>query len=101
MSFFWAAAVIFSPFACAAGEELHFFRQLFAVVSHVMAQDAADGMRLVAVHVDEGVEAAAGTAEKPVDGPFLVALNVVFVKVLEKIFAYVLAQRLFYESQVF
>ena len=90
MSFFWAAAVIFSPFACAAGEELHFFRQLLAVVSHVMTLDVADGMRLVAVHGDEGVEAA-GAAEKPGDRPFLVALDVVFVKVLQKVFSDVLA----------
>ena len=52
------------------------------------------------MHGDEGVEAA-GAAEKPGDRPFLVALDVVFVKVLQKVFSDVLAEGLYYESQVF
>ena len=56
-------------------------------IAEVVVEDDADGVALVAVHVDQGVEGAFGAAEEPVDGPLFVELDVVLVKLLEEIVA--------------
>ena len=54
--------------------------QLGAELAQVIIEDNADCIRAVAVHVNQRVEAALGAGEQPVDGPLLVTLDMVAVK---------------------
>lgn len=54
----------------------------------IVGADAGDGIRLIAMHIDERLEAVFLAAVKePVDGPLLVGLAVVGIEVIEEIAA--------------
>ena len=66
----------------------------------VVVEDDREGVRAVAVHVNQGVEMPLGAGEEPIDGALLVAFDVVRVEVLEEVATDVLAQRSLDEGQV-
>jgi hypothetical protein len=53
------------------------------------------------MHVDQGIEAAVGAGEEPVDGAFFVHLDVVFIEIPQEVFLQVLPEGVFDELQVF
>ena len=80
---------------CASG------RSAFLELAQVVVQDHRDGIRLVAVHVDQHVEAALGAGEHPVDRALLVHLEVVVVELFEEVAADIAPDGFFDEGQVF
>ena len=56
-------------------------------IAEVVVEDDADGVTLVAVHVDQSIEGAFGTTKQPVDRPLFVELDVVVVELLEEVVA--------------
>ena len=75
---------------------------------HIVRADAGDGVRLVAVHVDQRLETVLlATVEQPVDGALLVNLQMIFVEVIQEVIPDDLAwgafaaQRVRNEPQVF
>ena len=53
----------------------------------VVVQNDTNGVRTVAMHVDQRVEAAFRTTEQPVDGPLFIEFDVVTVEFLEEVVA--------------
>lgn len=55
---------------------------------YIVGADAGDGVRRIAVHIDERLESVLLAAvEEPIDGPLLVGLAVVGIEVIEEIAA--------------
>ena len=81
--------------------------ELGAELAQVIIEHHTDRIRAVAVHVDQRIEAALGTGEQPVDGPFLVAFHMVGVELAEEVIADAVialaldVQRLLDELEVF
>ena len=79
--------------------------QFGAELAQVVVEHHADGIRAIAVHVDQRIEAALRAGKQPVDGTLLVALHMVAVEILEEVVAdvagfAVFAQRGFDEFEI-
>ena len=66
----------------------------------IFIEDDADRIRSVAVQIDQGIERTFGQTEKPVDGAFLVPLDVFFIEIFDKVFTDILAQHRFNEIHI-
>jgi hypothetical protein len=58
----------------------------------VIIEQEVEGVPVVSVQVDECLKALIRTLHKPVDGPFLVRLQVVLVEIIEEVLPQVLAK---------
>ena len=68
--------------------------------AQIVVEDDADGIGAVAMQIDERVERPFGRGEQPVDRAFLVPLDMLLVKILHEIFADILADGFFDESEI-
>ena len=61
--------------------------ELGSELAQVVVEDHADGVRAVAVHINQGIEAAFWAGEQPVDRALFVKLDVVGVELLDEVVA--------------
>lgn len=63
-------------------------RAVSPAAEHIVRADIGNGVRLIAVHIDERLEAALFAAvEQPIDGALLIDLQVVGVEVVQEVIA--------------
>ena len=75
--------------------------QLVLVGAQVVVEQAVDRVAIIAVQVDQCLEALLGALEEPVDRAFLVGLQVCLVEIIHEIFADLLTDGFLEEAQVF
>ena len=75
--------------------------QFLQIGPEVVVEHLEQGVWGVAVQIDQASEACFWALHHPVDRPFFIGLQVIFIEVFAEVFADVFADRVFNEAQIF